>query len=121
MSRSTGVAARKRRHVRVRRKVSGTAERPRLAVFRSLNHIYAQVIDDARGHTLVTASTLDAEIAGDSKGKNKSKQAEMVGALLARRAAEKGIKQVAFDRGGSQYHGRVRALAEAARKGGLEF
>jgi large subunit ribosomal protein L18 len=121
MSRSSSVAARKRRHIRVRRKVSGTAERPRLAVFRSLNHIYAQVIDDTRGSTLVTASTLDAEIAGDSKGKKKTGKAELVGTLLARRAVEKGIKQVAFDRGGSLYHGRVKALAEAARKGGLEF
>jgi len=121
MSKSTSVAARKRRHIRVRQKVSSTAERPRLCVFRSLNHIYAQVIDDARGHTLVTASTLDTEIAGDSKGKKKSGRAEMVGALLAKRATEKGIKQVAFDRGGSLYHGRVKALAEAARKGGLEF
>jgi len=121
MSRSTSVAARSRRHARVRQKVSGTAERPRLCVFRSLNHIYAQVIDDSRGHTLVTASTLDAEIAGDSKGKKKSGRAEMVGTLLAKRAVEKGIKQVAFDRGGSKYHGRVKALAEAARKSGLEF
>jgi large subunit ribosomal protein L18 len=121
MSRSSSVAARKRRHIRVRQKISGTAERPRLCVFRSLNHIYAQVIDDARGHTLVTASTLDAEIAGDSKKKNKSGRAEMVGTLLAKRATDKGIKQVAFDRGGSRYHGRVKALAEAARKGGLDF
>jgi len=121
MSKSTSVAARKRRHVRVRQKVGGTAARPRLSVFRSLNHIYAQIIDDIRGHTLVTASTLDAEIASDSGKKNKSGRAEMVGALLAKRAVAKGIKKVAFDRGGSLYHGRVKALAEAARKGGLEF
>jgi len=121
MSRSSNIEARRRRHQRVRRKVSGTTDRPRLCVFRSLNHIYAQVIDDTRGHTLVTASTLDAEIAADSKGKKKTGKAEMVGALLAKRAQEKGIKQVAFDRGGSLYHGRVKALAEAARKGGLQF
>jgi large subunit ribosomal protein L18 len=121
MSKSTNIEARNRRHRRVRQKVNGTADRPRLCVFRSLNHIYAQVIDDSRGHTLVAASTLDAEIAADSKGKKKTGKAEMVGALLARRAIEKGINQVAFDRGGSLYHGRVRALAEAARKGGLKF
>ncbi len=121
MSKSTTIEARTRRHHRVRRKVSGTADKPRLCVFRSVNHIYAQVIDDSRGHTLVTASTLDAEIAGDSNGKNKSGRAEMVGTLIARRAIDKGISQVAFDRGGSRYHGRVKALAEAARKGGLKF
>ncbi len=121
MSKSTAVEARARRHRRVRQKVSGTSDRPRLAVFRSLNHIYAQVIDDSKGHTLVTASTLDTEISGDSKGKNKSGRAEMVGTLLAKRAIDKGISQVAFDRGGSRYHGRVKALAEAARKGGLKF
>jgi large subunit ribosomal protein L18 len=101
--------------------VSGTGSRPRLCVFRSLNHIYAQVIDDSRGHTLVSASTLDPEIKGDAAGKARTGQAEMVGSLLARRALDKGIKQVAFDRGGYQYHGRVKALAEAARQGGLEF
>jgi large subunit ribosomal protein L18 len=121
MSRSTNTEARQRRHRRVRRKISGTADRPRLCVFRSLNHIYAQVIDDSRGHTLVAASTLDAEIAADSKDKKKTGKAEMVGALLARRANEKGISEVAFDRGGSLYHGRVKSLAEAARKGGLKF
>ncbi len=121
MSKSTSIEGRDRRHRRVREKVSGTTERPRLCVFRSLNHIYAQVIDDARGHTLVTASTLDTEIAGDSKGKKKTGKAEMVGTLLAKRAIEKGVQQVAFDRGGSRYHGRVKALAEAARKGGLKF
>jgi len=113
--------ARTRRHYRVRQKVSGTADRPRLCVFRSLNHIYAQVIDDSRGHTLVSASTLDGEITGDSKGKSKTGRAEMVGTLLAKRAKEKKIKQVSFDRGGFKYHGRVKALAEAARKGGLSF
>jgi large subunit ribosomal protein L18 len=121
MSRSSTSEARIKRHHRVRQKVNGTTDRPRLSVFRSLNHIYAQVIDDLRGHTLVTASTLDAEIAGESKGKKKTGQAEMVGTLLAKRAVEKGISQVSFDRGGFKYHGRVKALAEAARKGGLKF
>jgi len=113
--------ARYRRHHRVRQKVSGTDSRPRLCVFRSLNHIYAQVIDDIQGHTLVTASTIDAEIAGSSTGKTKTGKAGMVGSLLAKRAKEKGIKQVAFDRNGCKYHGRIKALAEAAREGGLKF
>lgn len=121
MSKSSNSEARIRRHRRVRQKVNGTADKPRLCVFRSLNHIYAQVIDDSQRHTLVTASTLDAEISGDSKGKKKTGKAEMVGTLLAKRAIDKGISQVAFDRGGSRYHGRVKALAEAARKGGLKF
>jgi len=113
--------ARYRRHNRVRHKVSGTDSRPRLCVFRSLNHIYAQVIDDIQGHTLVTASTLDAEVAGGSTGKSKTGKAEMVGSLLAKKAKEKGIKQVAFDRNGCKYHGRIKALAQAAREGGLKF
>jgi large subunit ribosomal protein L18 len=113
--------ARSRRHRHVRLKVSGTSSQPRLCVFRSLNHIYAQVIDDSRGHTLVSASTLDAEIKNDSAGKSKTGRAEMVGSLLARRAKSKKIGQVAFDRGGYRYHGRVKALAEAARQGGLKF
>jgi large subunit ribosomal protein L18 len=121
MSRPSTSEARIKRHRRVRQKVGGTTDRPRLSVFRSLNHIYAQVIDDSRGHTVVCASTLDAEINGDSKRKSKTGRAELVGALLAKRAIEKGIKQVSFDRGGFKYHGRVKALAEAARKGGLEF
>ena len=113
--------ARYGRHHRVRLKVSGTNSRPRLCVFRSLNHIYAQVIDDSQGHTLVSASTLDAEIRDDTAGKSKTGRAEMVGLLLAKRASGKGISQVAFDRGGYKYHGRVKALAEAARQGGLKF
>jgi len=113
--------ARYRRHNRVRQKISGTESRPRLCVFRSLNHIYAQVIDDIKGHTLVTASTIDVEIAGGSAGKSKTGKAAMVGSLLAKRASEKGIKQVAFDRNGCKYHGRIKALAEAAREGGLKF
>jgi large subunit ribosomal protein L18 len=113
--------ARKRRHERVRKKVSGTADRPRLSVFRSLNHIYAQVIDDSAGQTLVSASSLDNEIKTDSTDKNKKAVAELVGALVAKRAQAKGITQVVFDRGGYRYHGRVKALADAARKAGLRF
>ncbi len=113
--------ARQRRHIRVRKKITGTAERPRLCVFRSLNHIYAQVIDDMKGNTLISASTLDAELNKDSKGKKKTGRAEQVGLLVAKRAVEKGIKQVTFDRGGFKYQGRVKALADAARKGGLKF
>jgi large subunit ribosomal protein L18 len=113
--------ARLRRHARVRKNVSGTAERPRLCVFRSLKHMHTQIIDDVQGHTLVAASSLDAEVQTKASGKDKSAQAAMVGELLAERATEAGIKQVVFDRGGYQYHGRVKALAEAARKGGLEF
>ena len=97
------------------------AATPRLAVFRSLNHIYAQVIDDTKGHTLVAASTLDSEVKSELEGKTKTGRSELVGSLVARRAIEKGIKQVAFDRGGNRYHGRVKALAEAARKEGLKF
>ena len=113
--------ARYRRHRRVRLKVSGTNSKPRLCVYRSLNHIYAQVIDDSQGHTLVSASTLDPEIRDDTAGKSKTGRAELVGSLLAKRATDKGISQVAFDRGGCKYHGRVKALAEAARQGGLKF
>jgi large subunit ribosomal protein L18 len=113
--------ARYRRHKRVRQKVTGTGERPRLCVFRSLNHIYAQVIDDSKGNTLISASTLDAEIKEGADGKTKTGRAEMVGSLLAKRAISQGISQVAFDRGGFKYHGRVKALAEAARQGGLKF
>jgi len=113
--------ARYHRHARVRAKVTGTSSSPRLCVFRSLNHIYAQVIDDSRGHTLVSASTLESEIKSELDGKVKKNQAELVGALVAKRALDKGIKQVVFDRGGYKYHGRVKALAEAARKAGLKF
>ncbi|MBI2830184.1 MAG: 50S ribosomal protein L18 [Chloroflexi bacterium] len=118
---STPRIARLRRHVRVRQKVSGMSARPRLAVFRSLDHIYAQVIDDSKGQTLVSASTLDAELKEQLKDKSKTGQAELVGVLAAKRALGAGIKQVVFDRGGFLYHGRVKALAEAARKEGLIF
>ncbi len=113
--------ARQRRHARVRAKVEGTTSRPRLCVFRSLNHIYAQVIDDSQGHTLTFASTLDPEIKEEVAGKLKTGKAELVGSLIAKRALSKGINQVVFDRGGYKYHGRVKALAEASRKEGLKF
>jgi large subunit ribosomal protein L18 len=113
--------ARIRRHERVRSKVEGTSDRPRLAVFRSLNHIYAQVIDDVKMITLVSASTVDPEISGNLEGKNKKSQAELVGQAVAKRAIEKGVQQVVFDRGGYKYLGRVQALADAARKEGLKF
>ncbi len=113
--------ARIRRHRRVRAKVNGTGSRPRLCVFRSLNHIYAQVIDDVQGHTLVSASTLDPELQGAADGKAKAACSELVGSLVARRALSQGINEVVFDRGGYKYFGRVKALAEAARKEGLKF
>ena len=114
--------ARKRRHFRVRRKLSGTPERPRLNVFRSLNHIYAQVIDDSQGATLAAASSLDAGVLDAGKeDQGKIGQASLVGKLIAERAKETGISQVVFDRGGYRYHGRVKALAEAAREAGLKF
>jgi large subunit ribosomal protein L18 len=105
----------------VRAKVKGTGSSPRLCVFRSLHHIYAQVIDDERGHTLVAASTLDPEVKAEVNGKAKTARSELVGALVAKRALGEGISRVAFDRGGYKYHGRVKALAEAARKEGLKF
>jgi large subunit ribosomal protein L18 len=110
-----------RRHLRLRRRVVGTAERPRLSVYRSLKHIYAQVIDDMTGRTLVSASTQSESLKGELKGSGNCSAAAKVGALLASRAKEAGITAVAFDRGGRKYHGRVKALAEAARKGGLKF
>lgn len=113
--------ARLRRHKHVRKRVLGTSERPRLNVFRSLNHIYAQVIDDGKGHTLVSASTIDPEVAARLEGLKKTEQARIVGKVLAERALSRGIKKVVFDRGGYKYHGRVKALADAAREGGLEF
>jgi len=153
---SDTVLARRRRHERVRARVQGTPERPRLCVFRSLRHIYVQVIDDTQGHTLLAVSTLDPEVqaemsamsavaaqpetskskgkgaktqpttpgeapAESADGKAKTRQAVAVGLVLARRALAAGIKSVVFDRGGYMYHGRVKALAEAARKGGLDF
>ncbi|NLF64427.1 MAG: 50S ribosomal protein L18 [Chloroflexi bacterium] len=113
--------ARQRRHRRIRAKISGTAERPRLNVFRSLNHVYVQVIDDVAGHTLVSASTMEAGLQSELEGKKKSEQAAIVGRVLGERALNAGIRQVVFDRGGYPYHGRIKAVAEAAREAGLEF
>jgi large subunit ribosomal protein L18 len=118
MGQSTRFEARLRRHTRVRKKVAGTAERPRLNVFRSTSHIYAQVIDDVAGHTLAAASDLDKGLAADG---NKTARAAAVGKAVAERAKSAGVTAVVFDRGGYQYHGRVRALAEAAREAGLGF
>lgn len=112
---------RKRRHVRLRGRVRGEVARPRLAVFRSLSHIYVQVVDDATGKTLATASTLDPEVRGEIKGKKKSEASKAVGLIIARRAQAKGISKVVFDRSGYEYHGRVKALADGAREGGLQF
>ena len=120
-STKTARAARVRRHARVRHDIAGTPERPRLAVFRSLTHIYAQVIDDSAGHTLVSACDLDEDVRKGVTGKKKSEVAGLVGTTLAKKAKDKGIKVVVFDRGGFKFHGRVKALAEAARKGGLTF
>ncbi|MFC1848412.1 50S ribosomal protein L18 [Chloroflexota bacterium] len=114
-------AALKRRHHRVRMKIRGTADRPRLNVYRSLNYIYAQVIDDTLGRTLVCASCSDMGIKADLENKTKTEQAAVVGSLIAERASNKGITQVVFDRGGRKYHGRIKALAEAVREGGLRF
>lgn len=113
--------SRERRHLRVRGTVSGTPERPRLNVFRSLSNIYCQVIDDTQGHTLASASTIDKEVAGQIEGKSKAEAARIVGVVVAQRAKSAGISKVVFDRGGYRYHGRVAALAEGAREGGLEF
>lgn len=113
--------ARERRHRRVRSKVEGSVERPRLNVFRSLKHIYAQVIDDTAGHTLASASTIDGELSAQCAGMNKTDCARLVGKAIADRAKAAGVSTVVFDRGGYQYHGRVKALAEAAREAGLEF
>lgn len=113
--------ARLRRHRRVRKKVFGTSEKPRLSIFRSTNHIYAQIIDDTHGVTLVSASTLDPELKPQITTGGNMGAAEKVGELVARRALEKNIDQVVFDRGGFLYHGRVKALADAAREAGLKF
>ncbi len=114
---------RERRHRRARERhhLQGTTERPRLNVFRSTRHIFAQIIDDTRGHTLVAASTLDDDIRAQAAKLKKVQEAEAVGRLLAERALAKGIKQVVFDRGGYLYHGRIKALADAAREAGLRF
>jgi large subunit ribosomal protein L18 len=113
--------ARKRRHRRIRAKISGTAERPRLNVYRSLDNVYAQLIDDEAGHTMVAASTLESELAPELEGKSKKDRAAVVGRAIAERALDAGIREVVFDRGGYPYHGRVKAVAEAAREAGLKF
>ena len=110
-----------KKHMKIRNRFSGTAERPRLAVFRSNNHVYAQVIDDVAGKTLVSASTLEKDIKAELKNTDDTAAAAKVGDVVAKRALEKGIKAVVFDRGGYIYHGKVKALADAAREAGLEF
>jgi large subunit ribosomal protein L18 len=112
---------RKVRHLRIRKKIYGTPERPRLAVFKSLRYIYVQIIDDTKGHTLVSASSLEKELRSQLKSTKNMEAAKLVGEVIAKRALEKGIKKVVFDRGGFLYHGKVKALADSARAAGLEF
>lgn len=121
MSTATREEKRQLRHARVRKKVFGTSDKPRLNVFKSLNHIYAQIIDDTSGSTIVSASSNDKEMKGRLKTGGNIEAAKLVGGLLAKRASEKGVGKVVFDRGGYIYHGRVKALADAAREGGLQF
>lgn len=113
--------SRKKRHRRIRKKVSGTPERPRLCVFKSRNHIYAQIIDDTRGHTLCAASSLNGDFKDHEGHRGNVGAARRLGGVIGRRASEKGIKKVVFDRSGYRYHGRVKALSDAAREAGLEF
>lgn len=121
MKAKTPRAKRIRRHLRVRRRVQGTPERPRLSVFRSSVHIYAQVVDDTIGHTLAMASDLDAALRSEKTGRPKTETAKQVGRIVGERARAAGITKVVFDRGGFQYHGRVKALADSAREAGLDF
>jgi large subunit ribosomal protein L18 len=121
MAKNSRSIARVRRHVRVRKNLAGTTERPRLNVFRSLSGIYAQVIDDQTGRTLISASSVDRELREKLKGMKKSEQAKLIGQTLAERAKNKGIQAVVFDRGGYRYIGRVKAFADGAREGGLQF
>ncbi len=121
MAKKSNSVARARRHVRVRKNLAGTAQRPRLNVFRSVSAIYAQVIDDQSGRTIASASTVDRELREQVKGKKKSEQAKLIGQAVAERAKNKGIQAVVFDRGGYRYMGRVKALADGAREGGLQF
>jgi len=121
MAKETRTQARQRRHVRVRKTVHGTAARPRLNVYRSLHHIYAQVIDDEAGVTLASASTVDRALRGQMASLNPQEQAKEVGKAIAERARNAGVETVVFDRGGYPYHGRVKALAEGSREGGLVF
>ena len=115
------VQSRKARHERVRKRVVGNAERPRLTVFRSLKQIYAQIVDDEKGRTLAAASSLKLDAEAKRNGGNKTQVARLVGSEIARRGREAGVSRVVFDRGGYRYHGRVKSLAQAAREGGLEF
>jgi large subunit ribosomal protein L18 len=121
MAKNSRSVARMRRHARVRKNLAGTTERPRLNVFRSLSGIYAQVIDDQTGRTLISASSVDHELREKLKGMKKSEQAKLIGQTLAERAKSKGIESVVFDRGGYRYIGRVKAFADGAREGGLQF
>lgn len=121
MANKSRSVARARRHIRVRKNLQGTAERPRLNVYRSLSAIYAQVIDDQSGRTLVSASTVDHDLREKVKGLKKFEQAKMVGQTVAERAKGKGIESVVFDRSGYRYIGRIKALADGAREGGLQF
>ena len=121
MTKMTRSEARVKRHARVRKFISGTAARPRMSVFRSLEEIYVQVIDDQAGQTLVAASTIDQELKEKIKGLNKTEQSKLVGKMVAERATQRGITEVVFDRGGFKYFGRVKALADAAREAGLKF
>jgi large subunit ribosomal protein L18 len=121
MAKNSRSVARLRRHARVRKNLAGTAERPRLNVYKSLSGIYAQVIDDQSGRTLISASTVDHELREKVKGLKKAEQAKLIGQTLAERAKSKGIQSVVFDRGGYRYIGRVKAFADGAREGGLQF
>ncbi len=121
MARNSRLEARLHRHARVRKDLAGTSARPRLNVFRSVTQIYAQIIDDGAGHTLVAASSVDKELREKVKGLKKTEQAKLVGRTVAERARGKGIEAVVFDRGGFKYIGRVKALADGAREGGLKF
>lgn len=112
---------RRLRHLRIKRRLAVIADRPRLSVFRSLKHIYAQIVDDAKGVTMAAASTLDPEVRDALKGKKKTEVSQLVGQLIARRALGKGVTKVVFDRAGYKYHGRIKALADAARQVGLKF
>ena len=121
VSKKSKAALREKKHMRLRNRLSGTAERPRLAVFRSNNHMYAQIIDDTVGKTLVAASTLEKDVKAELEKTNNVDAAAYLGTVIAKKAMEKGIKEVVFDRGGFIYQGKIKALAEAAREAGLEF
>jgi len=121
MARVSSNVARKRRHTRLRNRAAGTSAKPRLCVFRSLSNIYAQIINDEAGVTVASAASTDAAVKEQASGKNKTQVADLVGTVLAKNAQEKGVSEVVFDRGGYKYHGRIKALAEAARKAGLKF